>query len=146
MSTDISNKDFNFLQIALNEAIKSKMLMKHGCVAVLNGVVLATGYNNYRTYSRDKLLNHTTFACHAEVDVLRKIIKQHHKKNKVVLYIVRINNSGFFMNSKPCLNCIKLIKKYNIKRIVYSCSKTEFVKCRPIDCKTDHLSYGTRCL
>ena len=36
----ISQKDYNFLSIASNEASKSNVLMRHGCVAVVNGKVL----------------------------------------------------------------------------------------------------------
>jgi deoxycytidylate deaminase len=142
----LSNNDLKFLSIASNECIKSNMLMRHGCVAVLNGNIIAKGYNNLRTYSRDRFLNNTSFACHAEVDVLRKIVKKNIKKNKIVLYVVRLNKSGLYMNSKPCIDCIKLIKKYNIKKIVYSCDKTLFVKCKPEECKTTHVSYGNKCI
>ena len=70
----ISNKDQRFASIALEEASKSTLLMQHGCIAVLNGKVLAKGYNNIRCHSRDGLL-HFRKCCsaHAEIHVLHKL-------------------------------------------------------------------------
>ena len=42
----ISNKDHRFASIAMDEAAKSTLLMQHGCIAVLNGKVVAKGCNN----------------------------------------------------------------------------------------------------
>ena len=42
---------------AIEEAYKSPVLMRHGCVAVKNGKILARGFNHYRTFSRDNFIN-----------------------------------------------------------------------------------------
>ena len=68
----ISVKDRAFATIAFQYAEKSKMLMRHGCVAVTNGRVLSGGYNHERSYSCDGLL-HNTCSCHAEIPAIKKI-------------------------------------------------------------------------
>ena len=89
----ISNKDHRFASIALDEASKSTLLMQHGCIAVLNGKVVAKGCNNIRSHSKDGLL-HFRKCCsaHAEISVLHKLcIMELSPKivQKLVLYIVR---------------------------------------------------------
>jgi len=54
----ISNKDQRFASIALDEAAKSKLLMQHGCIAVLSGKVIAKACNNIRSHSKDGLLHY----------------------------------------------------------------------------------------
>ena len=70
-----SFKDEKFANIALEEAKKSDVLSQHGCVAVLNGKIIARGHNSSRAYSGDGFLRNTC-SCHAEVDVLRKLYHQ----------------------------------------------------------------------
>jgi|SaaInlStandDraft_2_1057019.scaffolds.fasta_scaffold423200_1 hypothetical protein len=64
--------DEKFANVAMEEANKSDLLSQHGCVAVINGKVMARGHNSSRCYSADGFLRKTC-SCHAEVDVLRKL-------------------------------------------------------------------------
>lgn len=68
----ITNTDERYLCMAADISKKSPVLMQHGCVAVIGGKVMATGFNNYRTTSNDGFINNAC-TCHAEVDVLRKL-------------------------------------------------------------------------
>ena len=68
----ITNTDERYLSIAANLSKRSPVLMQHGSVAVVNGKIMATGFNNYRTISSDGFINNTC-TCHAEVDVIRKL-------------------------------------------------------------------------
>ena len=144
----ISNKDQRFASIALEEASKSTLLMQHGCIAVLNGKVLAKGYNNIRCHSKDGLL-HFRKCCsaHAEIDVLHKLcIMELSPKvvQKLVLYIVRRSRSGDLAESAPCLHCTLRMKKLNIKAIVFSNSDGELEKRRINEYDTDKLTYGAK--
>ena len=69
----VSTSDEQYVSRAAEAALNSQMLMKHGCVAVLNGKIIATGCNNDRNYSNDGFVNHNVCSCHAEIDVLRKV-------------------------------------------------------------------------
>ena len=144
----ISNKDQRFASIALEEASKSTLLMQHGCIAVLNGKVLAKGYNNIRCHSKDGLL-HFRKCCsaHAEIDVLHKLcIMELSPKvvQQLVLYIVRRSRSGDLAESAPCFHCTLRMKKLNIKANVFSNSDGELEKRRIKEYDTDKLNYGAK--
>ena len=144
----ISNKDHRFASIALDEASKSTLLMQHGCIAVLNGKVLAKGCNNIRSHSKDGLL-HFRKCCsaHAEISVLHKLcIMELSPKivQKLVLYIVRRSRSGEMAESAPCFHCTLRMKKLNIKAIVFSNSEGELEKRRINEYDTDKLTYGAK--
>ena len=144
----ISNKDHRFASIALDEASKSKLLMQHGCIAVLNGKVMAKGCNNIRSHSKDGLL-HFRKCCsaHAEISVLHKLcIMELSPKivQKLVLYIVRRSRSGEMAESAPCFHCTTRMKKLNIKAIVFSNSEGELEKRRINEFDTDKITYGAK--
>ena len=64
----IGMRDQRFASIALDEASKSTLLMQHGCIAVLNGKIIAKGFNNIRSHSKDGLLNfRKCCSAHAEI-------------------------------------------------------------------------------
>jgi tRNA(Arg) A34 adenosine deaminase TadA len=68
----MSVTDIKYISYATEEAMKSQVLMRHGAIAVTNGKIMGRGFNNYRTYSRDKFINNTC-TCHAEVASLRNM-------------------------------------------------------------------------
>lgn len=123
---DCSNKDIRYMNIASSEAHKSLVTYRHGCVAVVSGKIVARGFNNYRTYSRDGMIQNTC-SCHAEISVLRKCIKQNIKK-KITLYIARISASDTLSASQPCIDCYNTMKQFDIKRIVYSDKQGSIIK------------------
>ena len=71
---NLSQKEANFINAAVQEASKSVVLMRHGCVAVINGKIVARGYNNHRTYSHDQFINNTC-SCHAETATMRELFR-----------------------------------------------------------------------
>ena len=75
----LSIKDQKFINIALEECCKSNVLMRHGCVAVMNGKIIAQGHNSYRNRTNDGFINNQG-SCHAEISVLRSIFHIHSNK------------------------------------------------------------------
>ena len=67
----LSRSDEAFVNIASNEAEKSSLLMKHGCVVVKNGKIVGRGYNNSRSTSSDNFISNSC-SCHAEMAALRQ--------------------------------------------------------------------------
>ena len=61
---------------------------------------------------------------HAEIDAINKIIKWKNKPSQVDILVIRISTDGKLINSKPCLHCIKYLKRKNnqlkINKIYYS--------------------------
>ena len=68
---EYSNSDCRFLSTACQEADKSIATYRVGCVAVASGKIVARGFNNARTYSKDGIIGQC-LSCHAEIDVLRE--------------------------------------------------------------------------
>jgi hypothetical protein len=71
----LSTKDEQFIAKASYYAQQSTMNSRHSCVAVLNGVEIANGYNSRRNYSKDGMIT-DCFSCHAEVCAVRNAIKR----------------------------------------------------------------------
>jgi len=136
----ISKKDHKFLNLALNESLKSPLKNKHGCVATINGKVIAKGYNHERT--QISFLNQKIFSCHAEIDTIRKIDSK--KIKKIKLYIVRTNRNGEFKNSSPCIDCFNYIKK--VKQLIYTKNKNSILKCKPEQYHHIHYCQGRKVL
>lgn len=136
--------DEKFASVATSEAHKSMLPMKHGCIAVSGGKIIARGCNDYRTYSKDGLI-HDTCSCHAEINVLRKCIKQNFK-NKINLYIVRVSEEGEYRNSAPCNQCVDTLKQYNIKMIIYSTAEGTLKKCKLVHYTNNHMSGGEKAI
>jgi tRNA(Arg) A34 adenosine deaminase TadA len=72
----MSQKHTRFIQLAAEECEKSNMLMRHGCVAVINGRIVGTGYNNYRNKTSDGFVSKGQCTCHAEMAALRNVYKK----------------------------------------------------------------------
>lgn len=70
----ISKNDLKFLNAAKMESKRSPVAMQHGCVAVVNGKIMARGHNHYRTYSKDGFIGNSC-TCHAEMAALRNMNK-----------------------------------------------------------------------
>ncbi len=77
MINNMSNKTQRFCSLATSHAKCSPMLQRHGCIAVVNGRVVGTGFNNYRNYSRDGFMR-SCCSCHAEVAAIRDAAKRNH--------------------------------------------------------------------
>ena len=56
---------------------------------------------------------------HAEITAIIKALKYPYLRD-CSIYVSRLNNSGEFINSYPCDNCIKYLIRKGIKRIYYT--------------------------
>ena len=139
----ISNRDERFIDMAANEALRSKCLMRHGCVAVINGRIVGRGCNNYRCHSSDGFINNT-MTCHAEIAAIRNASKQNIKFNKIVLYVVRVDANNSLKLSAPCIDCMEKINALNIKRIVHSTNKGTLITQKPKNIINNHITTGRR--
>ena len=54
--------------------------------------------------------------------------------------MIRVNQMGDLVNSKPCNTCIYYMQLYGIKSVYYSNEEGEIVKEKIIDIIADHLS------
>ena len=79
----VSRRDERFAAMAAEEALKSPNYWRIGCVAVMNGKVIEKGHNHNRVRFRN-WQDKPTFTCHAEADVIHKLIKRFPTQLKVV--------------------------------------------------------------
>jgi tRNA(Arg) A34 adenosine deaminase TadA len=146
--------------IALNEALKSTMLMRVGAVGSYNGGAVAAGCNNVRTKTKKQ------FFCseHAEIAVLcemlggthqincfkKKKISNHkidrrkknrsQKKMRTDIYIVRIRHDGSVGDAKPCKICLSALLCAGIRRVYYTTNEQTLKRENLKDMTSDHLS------
>ncbi len=140
-----STNDEKFASFAAQESYKSTMFQRHGCIAVINGKIVARGHNSHYKVPFDKQI---CTSCHAEQDVLKNIIKniKNPYTTKINIYIVRCKKDGGFTQSEPCLNCHNQMKKFNIKYIIYSTEDGNLDKLLLSDFNTDFMSSGVKAL
>lgn len=62
------------IKVAIDEARKSNILHKHGCVLVSGGKIISKGHNTNRTASKDGLIRNCC-SCHAEIAAIRNFAK-----------------------------------------------------------------------
>jgi tRNA(Arg) A34 adenosine deaminase TadA len=144
MVNTLSNKKYNIYERCLEEADKSRLRYRHGCIATYSGKIIASGFN---TCKYDK----NTCTCHAEVNVLNKLYNTFTRKNqkekilkifrKTTLYISRLTQGGASDDSAPCIDCLKVINTYNIKRIVF-CMDDSYHIIKPNEYKNSRPSDG----
>lgn len=96
----MSKKDARFMRLAYNIGLKSSINIRHGCVAVLNGKVIAKGFNHERCFSSDGFIQET-WCCHAEIDALRKLCYS---------MLGASGRSGVFLSSSSSLGEKKVAK------------------------------------
>ena len=140
----LSNKMFNIYSHCLEQAEKSQLRYRHGCIATYGGKIIATGRN---TCKYDK----TTCTCHAEVNVLDKLYSTYCRKSqrdkilkifkKTTLYVSRLTQAGLSNDSAPCLDCLKVIKIYKIKKIIF-CLDCVYYSIKPTTYKNPKPSEG----
>jgi tRNA(Arg) A34 adenosine deaminase TadA len=110
----LDDKHLRFFNYAINEAKKSELINKHGCIIVKNGIIISQGHNiRYNLLSDFKSI-------HAELMAINKI-KFIRDLSNCEMYVVRLSeNTGELMFSKPCILCTPIIKRYKISKIYYS--------------------------
>jgi hypothetical protein len=100
---------------------------------------------------------------HAEVNTITKYIELYRRKGykdvdirrklgKETLIVIRINKNidkhieNQFKNSAPCGECIKFLKQYNIKKIIYSIDDGSLQFSRVKELDDTHISRGQRAI
>jgi deoxycytidylate deaminase len=140
----VSNRDQRFIEIAADQASRSQCLMRHGCVAVMNGRIIGRGFNNYRCHSNDGFIQNT-MTCHAEIAALREVNKRGKKTRKITLYVVRLDSNNTLKASAPCVDCMKRINMMGVKRVIHSTNTGTIVIQNPNIC-VNHITTGRRIL
>lgn len=116
------------LHIALKQAIRSEVRCKHGAAISRGGRCLGQGHNTYRSHPKwgaSKIHSKSGrefFTIHAEAAAIRNAVRQGIDPRGSVMYVTR---AGHDRMSRPCASCQLLLKKYGIRKVVYTNSVGE---------------------
>lgn len=115
----VQSRHQTFCERAVQEALKSVIVHKVGCVIVKDNKIVAASHNQFT-------VNHVchTWSVHAEVAALLQLRKQPRKFfRNCVMYVVRVGTESMdypLKLSKPCEACEALINAVGIRRVYYS--------------------------
>jgi deoxycytidylate deaminase len=113
----ITEHDLHAIHLASEIAEESDYRQRHGAVLFHRRHIISVGYNRKKTHPKALPFYRYPFL-HAEAD---SIIKADSSDIEgAAIACVRINKSGYLMNSRPCPECINMMQHYNISYIVYS--------------------------
>lgn len=106
--------DDKFLRVAAIEAQRGEFRYKHGVVIARNKDIVTKGFN--RNIGIDTKLTRygIYFSMHAELDAIRRL--PYGFEESCTLYSVRAGGGL----AKPCKQCLSVIARTSINRIVFS--------------------------
>jgi deoxycytidylate deaminase len=97
---------------------------KMGAVIIDAGRCVTHGHNKNRTHPRSK----SEFSIHAELDAL---LGERWESDvsffRMDMYVVRITKGGKLATSKPCEDCMVLIKEAGLKSVTYINEEGEII-------------------
>ena len=101
----MERNDEYYMRQALKEALKADKIdeVPIGCVIVLNGKIIARGYNK-----REKLENSLA---HAEIVAINKACKK--------INSWRLEDATMYITLEPCVMCSGAIIQSRIKKVIY---------------------------
>ena len=108
------------MRAAIKQAKKSQHRFKLGAAIAKKNKVLVAAPNEPKTHPRFSSGQYKSL--HAEGNAIYKAIRQGMNIEGSTVYVFRKNHNL----AKPCPCCIKLMKKYGVKRVVYSNSHKTF--------------------
>ena len=74
----LTGKMESVFSLCLNEASKSSLLFRHGCIATYGGKIMCKGCNT-TTSSTDNFIKNSC-TCHAEINVLRRMFQKYQRQ------------------------------------------------------------------
>lgn len=89
---------------------------QHGSIVVLRNTIVGKGANGG--------------FMHAEVSSVSSMYKNLSKssKDKLVVFVCRVNSRGLFRNSKPCENCQHYMRRRGITKVYYTIDESHVGK------------------
>lgn len=128
---DIHDKILNKLKSSAIENLVRINFSLSSCMLYKNQVMFCIS-NNEKNYDFYNELQGVTQSYHSEINCIRFFLKRYNLKKlpgnleDYTLITIRVNNKGDLMCSKPCNDCLKVIKRF-IKNIIYVNENNELV-------------------
>ena len=122
----------SLVENAIYQACQSTMGSRHGAVLFRGHKMVSAGFNR---------------GSHAEIEALRKSgidRMDRRQKRKYNILVVRMARDGKLTNSRPCNDCINILRASGIYKVFYSNNLGE-IACEKIDAmELLHISIGRR--
>lgn len=108
-------------RLAVKQALLSSFRQRLGATLTKGKRILGVGYNEVNRGSRHWTQSWSG-SLHAEEAAILSAIKQHgiSELRNSTLHVVRLSKSGHLAMAKPCTHCQELLRRFQIKKILYS--------------------------
>lgn len=120
----LTNKEKGLIDVTSKVCLLSSCRYKHGAIITRGSIIIAMGFNKFKTHTMHKEYGSHVVSIHAE---MAAIIRARIDLTDCILYSVRIKNDGEYGISKPCKSCYKLILESGIRQVMYY-DGTQFIK------------------
>lgn len=149
----LTGRTQRYVELAMEKAQESDLYKRHGCVLVRSGKVRAVTCN---TSSRSALSGRTMPTLHAEMCALSQVFRKRQspgtnrrqrlqskkiRNRNVDIYVIRINAENDLLNSRPCQDCLRALRKMGVDRVFYSNTDGDIVMEKVCDMESTHLSH-----
>jgi tRNA(Arg) A34 adenosine deaminase TadA len=116
----LSNRQHQWIDLAVKLAIDSQCRTKHGAVIVRANSVLAVGTNRFRNHfpmpPDQWVKNSPACTVHAEMAALRRV----RDASDTTVYVARVSRQGVARLSRPCDRCWLALVRAGVRRVVYT--------------------------
>jgi deoxycytidylate deaminase len=114
----LSSRDRHYLNMALDQALKSDCTNRHGAVIVVNGAVVGKSPNKFRNHPSVVSPEHVKTGCtvHAEVAAIKKA---NTGLRGATIYVARAGKFGPLL-SRPCARCYDELLRAGITEIIHT--------------------------
>lgn len=114
-----SEAELNRLFKTRSVALTSTERQRHGALIFAGRKLLAVGVNTYRNNPLTVTNPKVEASYHAEHNALRQLKPHEIGPKSLRLYVVRVNNNGELMPSRPCNVCIETLSQTGFIKLVY---------------------------
>ena len=110
---------FSFFRLARSVSLGSNYKIKMGCVLIHNGKPISVGHNEMKSNPGEWSYGDKV-SIHAEANCLKNCLKKNFEGATMIIY--RESKDKYHMPrlAKPCPDCMKLLEKFKVKKIIYS--------------------------
>jgi deoxycytidylate deaminase len=108
-------------RLAIREANKSVFKQRLGAVITHGKRIIGKGYNETNRYT-SHWTQHWQGSLHAEEAAILQAVKKHgiSELNGSTIHVVRLDKSNDMAMAKPCPHCQKLLRRFQVKKVLYS--------------------------
>ncbi len=127
-------------KMCADKALEGEMRAKHCACLERNGKIIEIECNEHGG-------GNMGLSTHAENNIRKKLSRGMHKLKKrsnYTLYVVRYSVSMGYMNSKPCSDCVKIIRKMMpyVSKVVYTHDSEHYITEERDELSSKHVSAG----